>query len=120
MSDYSEQPETFNNANLAREVEELQKALSCGYTPAPGNLQHGEALQVEDLDVTLKLVTFHWLTYMTVHQLRRLIRNLQKRGIDYKLEEYLSEEFPWCLNGVKAHQADLYVGDRKLWINLGA
>ena len=45
----------------AQEVEELQKALSIGgeyASQTPGTLAGGAALAVEDLDRTLKLVTF--------------------------------------------------------------
>lgn len=48
-------------AHTAQEVNELQKALSVGSeyaTQTPGNLTGGAALAVEDLDRTLKLVTF--------------------------------------------------------------
>lgn len=47
-------------AHTAREVEELQKALTIGSqyaTQTPGQLSGGAALAVEDLDRTLKLVT---------------------------------------------------------------
>lgn len=48
-------------AHTAQEVNELQKALSVGSeyaTQTPGTLTGGAALAVEDLDRTLKLVTF--------------------------------------------------------------
>lgn len=47
--------------HTAKEVEELQKALSIGSeysSTVPGSLSGGAALAVEDLDRTLKLVTF--------------------------------------------------------------
>jgi len=50
----------FGN-HTAQEVEELQKALSIGdeyATQTPGQFTGGAALAVEDLDRTLKLVTF--------------------------------------------------------------
>lgn len=48
-------------AHSAADVEDLQKALSIGgeyATTLPGDLSQGAALAVEDLDRTLKLVTF--------------------------------------------------------------
>lgn len=42
----------------SRQILALQKALSVGNAAVPGKLIKGSALQVEPLDVTLKLVTF--------------------------------------------------------------
>ena len=68
------------------ELEALQKALSCGgYNAAPGQLMHGSALQVEDLSVVLKMVTFTMATFTDNKKLARLLRNLDQRHIPYKL-----------------------------------
>ncbi len=68
------------------EIEDLQKALEVGYhTAAPGNLINGSALQVEDLEVTMRLVTFTCATFTDNKKLNRMLKNLDQRNIPYKL-----------------------------------
>lgn len=67
-------------------LEALQKALEIGgYNAPPGNLVGGAALQVEDLSVTLKAVTFSYVPSIDNKKLNRMLRNLNERNIPYKL-----------------------------------
>lgn len=71
-------------SHSAREVEELQKALSISQdygTNAPGSLTGGSALSVEDLDRTLKLVT-HGLEHL------RLWKDILKEKITQTVHQY--------------------------------
>ena len=71
-------------SHSAREVEELQKALSISQnygTTAPGSLAGGSALAVEDLDRTLKLVTFG-LEHL------RLWKDILKEKVTQTVHEY--------------------------------
>lgn len=71
-------------SHSAREVEELQKALSISQnygTTAPGSLTGGSALAVEDLDRTLKLVT-HGLEHL------RLWKDILKERVTQTVHEY--------------------------------
>lgn len=71
-------------SHSAREVEELQKALSISQnygTTAPNSLSGGSALAVEDLDRTLKLVT-HGLEHL------RLWKDIQKEKVTQTVSEY--------------------------------
>jgi hypothetical protein len=71
-------------SHSAREVEELQKALSISQnygTTAPGSLTGGSALAVEDLDRTLKLVT-HGLEHL------RLWKDILKEKVTQTVSEY--------------------------------
>lgn len=71
-------------SHSAREVEELQKALSIAQnygTTAPGSLTGGSALAVEDLDRTLKLVT-HGLEHL------RLWKDILKEKVPQTVHEY--------------------------------
>lgn len=66
------------------EVEELSKALSISQNygaTAPGNLTGGSALSVEDLDATLKLVTFNL-------QHLRLWKDIIKQQVTQTVSEY--------------------------------
>ena len=71
---------------------------------------HGSPLLVEDLDVTLKLVTYREPLLTTLKYVRRIVKNLKARGIYFKLTEglYKSSVF------TQEHQAHLYVGDRTI------
>lgn len=71
-------------SHSAREVEELQKALSIAQnygTTAPSSLTGGSALAVEDLDRTLKLVTFG-LEHL------RLWKDILKEKVTQTVHEY--------------------------------
>lgn len=71
-------------SHSAREVEELQKALSISQnygSTAPGSLTGGSALAVEDLDRTLKLVT-HGLEHL------RLWKDIIKEKVTQTVHEY--------------------------------
>lgn len=71
-------------SHSAREVEELQKALSISQnygTTAPNSLSGGSALAVEDLDRTLKLVT-HGLEHL------RLWKDILKEKVTQTVSEY--------------------------------
>lgn len=71
-------------AHDAQRVEQLQKALSISQnygTTAPGSLQGGSALAVEDLDRTLKLVT-HGLEHL------KLWKDIIKERITQTVHEY--------------------------------
>ena len=71
-------------SHSAREVEELQKALSISQnygTTAPSSLQGGSALAIEDLDRTLKLVT-HGLEHL------RLWKDILKEKVTQTVHEY--------------------------------
>jgi hypothetical protein len=71
-------------SHSAKEVEELQKALSISQnygTTAPGSLSGGSALAVEDLDRTLKLVT-HGLEHL------RLWKDILKEKVTQTVSEY--------------------------------
>ncbi len=71
-------------SHSAREVEELQKALSISQnygTTAPASLSGGSALAVEDLDRTLKLVTFG-LEHL------RLWKDILKEKVTQTVHEY--------------------------------
>lgn len=68
----------------AKEIEELQKALSIGgeyATTLPGNLSQGAALAVEDLDRTLKLVT-HSMKHL------QLWKDIPKEKVVQTVHEY--------------------------------
>lgn len=68
----------------AKEIEDLQKALSIGgeyATTLPGNLSQGAALAVEDLDRTLKLVT-HSMKHL------RLWKDIPKEKVVQTVHEY--------------------------------
>lgn len=71
-------------SHSAREVEELQKALSISQnygTTAPDALSGGSALAVEDLDRTLKLVT-HGLEHL------KLWKDITKEKVAQTVHEY--------------------------------
>ena len=71
-------------SHSAREVEDLQKALSISQnygTTAPNTLTGGSALSVEDLDRTLKLVT-HGLEHL------RLWKDIGKEKVTQAVQEY--------------------------------
>jgi hypothetical protein len=71
-------------SHSAREVEELQKALSISQnygTTAPNALTGGSALAIEDLDRTLKLVT-HGLEHL------RLWKDILKEKVTQTVHEY--------------------------------
>jgi hypothetical protein len=71
-------------SHSAKEVEELQKALSISQnygSTAPNSLSGGSALAVEDLDRTLKLVT-HGLEHL------RLWKDIQKEKVTQTVSEY--------------------------------
>lgn len=71
-------------SHSAREVEDLQKALSISQnygTTAPNSLSGGSALAVEDLDRTLKLVT-HGLEHL------RLWKDILKEKVTQTVTEY--------------------------------
>lgn len=46
----------------------------------------GSALQVEDLDVTMRVVTFTVPTLTTSQKLQRFLRNLETRDIGFSFE----------------------------------
>jgi len=71
-------------AHSAKEVEELQKALSISQnygSTAPGDLAGGSALSVEDLDRTLKLVT-HGLEHL------RMWKDVIKEKVNQTVHQY--------------------------------
>lgn len=71
-------------SHSAKQVEELQKALSISQnygTTAPGSLEGGSALAVEDLDRTLKLVT-HGLEHL------KLWKDIIKEKVPQTVHEY--------------------------------
>lgn len=71
-------------SHSAKEVQELQKALSISQnygTTAPNGLSGGSALAVEDLDRTLKLVT-HGLEHL------RLWKDIGKEKVTQTVSEY--------------------------------
>jgi len=71
-------------SHSAKEVEELQKALSISQnygTTAPDSLSQGGALSVEDLDRTLKLVT-HGLEHL------KLWKDILKERVPQVVHEY--------------------------------
>lgn len=96
----------------SKDVEDLSKALQVGgYTSAPGGLTNGAALQVEDLDVTLKLVTFRYVRPITVAQLNRFLNRLRKHGILFKTTEY--HEKDWLLRDRDVRHIEILVGKSK-------
>lgn len=90
------------------ELEALQKALSVG------SLEGGAALQVEDLDVVLKLVTFDCVQYATRKQLLRFMSRLDRRNIDYVFTKAKRQ-------GLFGWNRKITVGDRNfLFLDLGS
>ena len=78
------QPLSGFGSHTAKEVEELQKALSIGSeyaTSTPGQLSGGAALAVEDLDRTLKLVT-HGMEHL------RLWKDVIKQKVNQTVHQY--------------------------------
>jgi hypothetical protein len=77
---------TKKKKNKMSELDALQKALEAGsYNADSGNLIGGAALQVEDLSVVLRLVTFTCVISTDNKKLARLLRNLDQRHIPYRL-----------------------------------
>lgn len=85
LNDVANDPSmTGFGTHSAREVEELQKALSISQnygTTAPNSLSGGSALSVEDLDRTLKLVT-HGLEHL------KLWKDIIKERVPQTTSEY--------------------------------
>jgi hypothetical protein len=61
------------------------KALEVGNNYPNSQLSQGATLQIEDLEVTLKCVTFECAIFMTDRQFNRFLKNLEKRNIHYAL-----------------------------------
>lgn len=73
------------------------------------NLLHGSPLQLEVLDVTLKVVTYTVPRSVTQAQMVRLLRNLQDRDISWTLA---SEIRPYFFHP-RTNQHKLTIGARE-------
>ena len=78
------------------------------------SLRHGSALQVEDLDLTLKCVTYRMPLLTTLRRVRRIVKNLKVRGIHFKLTEELHKGALI----IPEHQIYLDVGDSSIWFGV--
>lgn len=58
------------------------------------SLEQGSALIVEDLDVTMQVITFTEPRIETRAYLNRLLKNLKDRNIEYEMVEKLRKS-PW-------------------------
>lgn len=95
---------------MIEQLQSLMRALEAG-TPDRGGLSQGAALQVEDLEVTLKVVTFTNATFITEKKLGRLLKNLSQRDISYILR---SRKLTKQQNMLFAWNRKLVVGKRIL------
>lgn len=101
--------------SIADDVQELSNALSIGnYNAAPGGLTHGAPLQVEDLDATLKLVTYKFTYSITVAQYNRLLRRLREHGVEFRTREYMEESDWFFMDGELVRTVDIMVGKYKI------
>lgn len=66
-------------------MQDLIKALEVGSNYPPSSISHGSALQVEDLQVTLRLITFMCPIFIHENKFNRFLKNLNNRNINYVL-----------------------------------
>lgn len=98
---------------MTKDIDKLQQSLQSAML---SGLMNGGPLQVEDIEATMECKTFFIPMPMKISVYNRMLLNLRKRNIEFKINEYNSRS--WIFLANPSRNATLIIGDRSLLIEL--